>query len=330
LPAISFRLRLSGTPFGYVRFTLSYRDVEDLLAERGLDVSYETVRRWVLKFGPLFARELRRRRPRPTSRWHLDEMAVTIAGRHFWLWRAVDDEGEVLDLLVQRRRDKAAAMKLMHKLLKKQGFAPDALVTDKLRSYGAVKSEIDCRLTTTRAYARTIGLRIRISRHDDASARCSVSNRQDQPKSSCQFMPRSTTLSTSSAISHPAARSVPSERMLSGRGGLLPRPEPELGLPILVRPNSVRVMVWTSPARHLAQGRAVPRWLSLKQHLKERRPWESLSSICHLSRRVGSIWPSTFFKSIALTLRSGLLSPKRSGATSCWRFRFVAALPGGA
>jgi putative transposase len=126
----------------YVRFTLSYRDVEDLLAERGLDVSYETVRRWVLKFGPLFARELRRRRPRPTSRWHLDEMALMIAGTQFWLWRAVDDEGEVLDLLVQRRRDKAAAVKLMRKLLKKQGFAPDALVTDKLRSYGAAKAEL--------------------------------------------------------------------------------------------------------------------------------------------------------------------------------------------
>ena len=81
-----------------MRFTLSYRDVEDLLAERGLDVSYETMRRWVLKCGPLFARELRRRRPRPTSLWHLDEMAVMIAGRPFWLRRAVDDEGEVLDL----------------------------------------------------------------------------------------------------------------------------------------------------------------------------------------------------------------------------------------
>jgi transposase-like protein len=125
----------------YVRFTLSYRDVEDLLVERGLDVSYETVRRWVLKFGPLFARELRRRRPRPTARWHLDEMAVTIAGRRFWLWRAVDDEGEVLDLLVQQRRDKAAAVKLMRTLLKKQAFAPDVLVTDQLRSYGAAKSE---------------------------------------------------------------------------------------------------------------------------------------------------------------------------------------------
>jgi transposase-like protein len=106
----------------YFRFTLSHRDVEDLLAERGLDVSYETLRQWVLKFGPLFARGLRHRRPRPTARLHLDEMAVTIAGRK---WRAVDDEGEVLDLLVQRRRDKATAEKLMRKLLKKQGFAPD-------------------------------------------------------------------------------------------------------------------------------------------------------------------------------------------------------------
>jgi putative transposase len=116
----------------YLRFTLSFRDVEDLLAERGLDVSYETIRRWVLKFGPLFARELRRRRHRPTSQWHLDEMAVLIAGRRFWLWRAVDDEGEVLDLLVQRRRDARAAAKLMRKLLRKQGFAPKTLVTDKL------------------------------------------------------------------------------------------------------------------------------------------------------------------------------------------------------
>ena len=94
-----------------------------------------------MKFGPLFARDLRPRRPRPTARWHLDEMAVTIAGRRFWLWRAVDDEGEVLDLLVQRRRDKAAAVKLMRKLLKKQGFAPDVLVTDKMRSYAAAKTQ---------------------------------------------------------------------------------------------------------------------------------------------------------------------------------------------
>jgi transposase-like protein len=212
----------------YVRFTLSYRDVEDLLAERGLDVSYETVRRWVLKFGPLFARELRRRRPRPTSRWHLDEMAVTIAGRQFWLWRAVDDEGEVLDLLVQRRRDKAAAVKLMRKLLKKLGFAPDVLVTDKLRSYGAAKSEIGLSARHDHGCARTIGPRIRTSRHDGASARCSVSNRPDQPSASCPFTPLSSTPSTSSAISHPAARSAFSETKRSGRGKPRRQHEPEL------------------------------------------------------------------------------------------------------
>src|ERR1700757_1898362 len=119
----------------YLRFTLSYRDVEELLAERGLDISYETVRRWVLKFGPAIARRLRRCRPRPSNRWHLDEMVVRIAGRQMYLWRAVDHEGEVLDTVVQRRRGTRAALRLMRKLLKKQGFVPKLLVTDKLRSY---------------------------------------------------------------------------------------------------------------------------------------------------------------------------------------------------
>jgi putative transposase len=126
----------------YLRFTLSYRDVEDLLAERGLDVTYETIRRWVLKFGPAIARNLRRLRPRPSSRRHLDEVVVRIGGRHLYLWRAVDDEGEVLDVLVQRRRDEAAAKKLMCKLLKKHGFAPTRVTTDKLPSYGAAFDEV--------------------------------------------------------------------------------------------------------------------------------------------------------------------------------------------
>jgi putative transposase len=126
----------------YLRFTLSYRDVEELLAERGIETSYESVRRWVLKFGPMFARNLRRLRPRPTGRWHLDEMVVSIQGRRMYLWRAVDSEGEVLDLLVQAKRDTKAALRLMRKLLKKQGCAPDELVTDKLGSYGAARREL--------------------------------------------------------------------------------------------------------------------------------------------------------------------------------------------
>jgi putative transposase len=124
----------------YLRFTLSYRDVEDLLAERGLDISYETVRSWVLKFGPVIARRLRRRRPRPSDRWHFGrdgrsdrrQANVPLACR-----RSVDHEGEVLDVLVQSRRDSRAALRLMRKLLKKQRFAPKLLVTDKLRSYGS-------------------------------------------------------------------------------------------------------------------------------------------------------------------------------------------------
>jgi hypothetical protein len=91
-------------PFGSARFTLSYRDVEDLLAERGLDISYETVRRWFLKFGEPIARNLRTMRPTPSDYWHLDEMVIVIRGRRHWLWRAVDNEGEVLDFLVQSKR----------------------------------------------------------------------------------------------------------------------------------------------------------------------------------------------------------------------------------
>ena len=121
----------------YLRFTLSYRDVEDLLAERGFDISNETIRRCVLKFGPLIARNLGRGRPVAHDRRHLDEMVVSIAGRGMYMWRAVDSEGEVLDVLVQPKRNKAAALKLGRKLLKRHGFAPTVIVTDKLRSYGA-------------------------------------------------------------------------------------------------------------------------------------------------------------------------------------------------
>ncbi len=126
----------------YVRFTLSFRDVEDLLAERGIVVSYETIRRWVASFGPAIARRLRAGRPSPHPRWHLDEMSVRIGGQQMYLWRAVDAEGEVLEVLVQAKRDKAAATKLMRKLLKKQGIAPTEWVTDKYQVYSSVLRDL--------------------------------------------------------------------------------------------------------------------------------------------------------------------------------------------
>src|SRR5271156_3784957 len=227
----------------YLRFSLSFRDVEDLLAERGLDVSYETVRRWVLKSGPLFARELRRRRHRPTSQWHLDEMAVLIGGGRFWLWRAVDDEGEVLDLLVQRRRAARAAAKLMRKLLKRQGFAPQTLITNKLRSYGASRTQLGLSARHGKACGRTIGPRIRICRFDDASGTCSVSNRPGQHNGSCLFTPPSTTRSTFSAIMSPARLSAPSKAKRCRIGG---RPQPLE----LERSPSFQVLV-TSPLQAL-------------------------------------------------------------------------------
>jgi len=126
----------------YLRFTLSFRDVEDLLAERDIAVSHETIRRWVAHFGPIFARRLRARRPQSTGRWHLDEVFASIAGKQMYLWRAVDDEGEVLDILVQARRDKDAALRLMRKLLKRQGLLPTSIVTDRYRAYDAALRDL--------------------------------------------------------------------------------------------------------------------------------------------------------------------------------------------
>ena len=111
----------------YARFTLSLRDIEEMFAERGLDVSYETVRRWFLKFGSTIAANLKRACPKPSDHWHLDEMAVAIGGQRCWLWRAVDNEGEALDFVVQRSRDAKVAVKLLKKLLKQHGIRPTSL-----------------------------------------------------------------------------------------------------------------------------------------------------------------------------------------------------------
>src|SRR6201988_5463198 len=126
----------------YFRFCLSFRDVEELLLERGVVVTYEAIRKWCSKFGQQYANQLRRRRPRPGDKWHMDEVFLTIKGERHYLWRAVDQEGNVLDILVQRRRNKQAAKKFFRKLLKGLTYVPRVIVTDKLKSYGAAKREI--------------------------------------------------------------------------------------------------------------------------------------------------------------------------------------------
>ena len=126
----------------HARFPLSLRMVEEMLLERGIDVSYETVWRWGAKFGPALARELRRRALRPGDIWHLGEVRVVIRGRIRWLWRAVDQHGVVLDEILQRRRDKKAACRLLMRLLKKYGWRPRRIVTDKLGSHAATKREV--------------------------------------------------------------------------------------------------------------------------------------------------------------------------------------------
>ena len=125
----------------YFRFNLSFRDVEELLAARGVIVTYETVRQWCRKFGQEYANALRRRRPKTGDKWYLDDVFLKINGKTAYLWRAVDQDGHVLDMLVQRRRNKRAAKKFFRKLLKGCQYVPRVLITDKLASYGAAKRD---------------------------------------------------------------------------------------------------------------------------------------------------------------------------------------------
>ncbi|MDQ6438348.1 IS6 family transposase, partial [Mesorhizobium sp. LHD-90] len=126
----------------YYRFPLSLRHVEEMLLERGIVVSYETIRRWGRKHGPDYVRRHCRKQPSSNDVWHLDEMVIAIAGKKHWLWRAVDQDGYVLDEIVQTRRNTKAAKRLLTRLLKKQGMAPKRMITDKLRSYGAARRQV--------------------------------------------------------------------------------------------------------------------------------------------------------------------------------------------
>ncbi|GHO81959.1 IS6 family transposase [Ktedonobacter sp. SOSP1-85] len=126
----------------YFRFSLSFRDIEELLAARGVILTYETIRQWCLKFGQQYANELKRQRARPGDKWHLDEVFLKINGQQYYLWRAVDQDGNVLDILVQSRRNKQAATRFFRKLLKGLEYVPRVIITDKLTSYAAARQEI--------------------------------------------------------------------------------------------------------------------------------------------------------------------------------------------
>jgi len=133
---------ISHTVWLYHRFCLSYRDSEEMLAQRGITVSYEAIRYWCRKFGLTFARAIRRRQSNVSTQWHVDEVFLKIGGELHYLFRAVDQDGQVLELLLQSRRNKRVALNFFRKLLKQQGYAPHTLVTDKLRSYSATQQEI--------------------------------------------------------------------------------------------------------------------------------------------------------------------------------------------
>jgi putative transposase len=126
----------------YFRFCLSYRDVEELLFARGIIVTYEAIRKWCRKFGQPYANELRHRRPKPGDKWHMDEVFLTIKGKRHYLWRAGEQDGNILDILVQRRRDKKAAKTFFRKLLKGLTYVPRVIITDQLRRYGAAIRDI--------------------------------------------------------------------------------------------------------------------------------------------------------------------------------------------
>ncbi len=168
----------------YYRFALSFRDVEDLLAQRHITVSYETIRQWCLMFGTDYARTLRRRRGQQGDTWHLDELFVTLNGRQQYLWCAVDQDGDLIDILVQPRRDRRAARRFFRRLLKSQRQEPVRLVTDKLGSYRVAIGTSCPWFPTTRPNMRTTVPKSPISPRDSANVRCAASRHPPTPSGS--------------------------------------------------------------------------------------------------------------------------------------------------
>ena len=262
----------------YLRFTLSLRDVEDLLAERGVAVSYETVRRWVNHFGPMIAADLRKRRLKPHTTWHLDEVYLKIDGRMVYLWRAVDAEGEVLDVLVQSKRNKHAALKLMRKLWRKYAFVPERLVTNDLRSYSAA--------------VRVLGIERRHKRGRGAVAPISL-RPTDQRRAA-----------TGSETPEPeVSKGARSSIGCTSRGVISCAK---------VRPTMVRRAGHFRCARRSARTRSGQRW-SVWSNARGRRSW-SEASIALIGRRLLTSSPTAACSRRSLRLKQGI-SKRGEGGT---------------
>ncbi len=208
----------------YHRFTLSFRDVEDLLAERGVTVSYEAIRFWCRKFGPAYVHTLRRRQGRLGDIWHVDEVFITIRGQRHYLWRALNQDGDVLDILVTRHRDKRAAKRFFRKVLKHHGRLPWQLVTDKLRSYPAATEKFSHLSAIEPASTRTTKLKFPTNTPGSRNAKCVASNQRPKSNDFSASTARLTTCSELDVII--SKRSIiscsGSELSLIGRRRLVP------------------------------------------------------------------------------------------------------------
>jgi putative transposase len=187
----------------YLRFSLSLRDVEELLAERGVAVTYEMIDQWVRRFGPVFAQELRRRGRRPGDKLHLDEVALKINGRRHWLWRAVDQHGFVVDILVQNRRDQHAAEAFIRRAVAGWDYTPRVVITDKLASYPPALRRALPRVEHRRHKGLNNRARIRICRPVSGSGACSASNQPNMRNASWSPSVLSATTSARVAIASP-------------------------------------------------------------------------------------------------------------------------------
>jgi putative transposase len=169
---------ISHTVWLYSRFTLSFRDVEEILAYRRIDVSYESLRRWCYHLGQDYSKKIRAKQGQAGDTWYLDEVFIKIKGKLHHLWRAVDQDGDTLDILVQSRKNKNAAERFFRKLLKGLKYSPNKIVTDKLKSYGAAHREMRLSAVHETASTKTIGLKIHTNEHVNKNGKCDDSNQR--------------------------------------------------------------------------------------------------------------------------------------------------------